>query len=244
MKCRYTLSDNFFSSQKARATTVSLASSTCGSAQWSHRLPYISVFSNLEKNGDVNVNFKLCVLNLTDCNSKTFNEYTSTDNMGHIHFRRNITKVNSLIGKRCAATLSSLCLSLFFLHPSSSSILYTMDSHQNYNFFKEFDEHQGITQPFSNHNSTRTPFGATMPTTSRTVVFFSHSLRLLLTSQHRATMVQERPAWQPRLTTLKTLLRLQPISTFSDLGIRPTPTSMRPTLDSNIVMIFKSELIS
>lgn len=49
-----------------------------------------------------------------------------------------------------------------------------MNSLPNFNFFEEFDENQGMTQPFGNqmnHNNTRNPFGA-MTTTVRTVVFF------------------------------------------------------------------------
>jgi len=72
-----------------------------------------------------------------------------------------------------------------------------MNSLPNYNFFEEFDEHKGLTQPFGNqlnHNSVRNPFGA-MTTTVRTVVFiFSFLCAHLLTNQHviRATMARER----------------------------------------------------
>ena len=71
-----------------------------------------------------------------------------------------------------------------------------MNSLPNYNFLEEFDEHQGMTQPFGNqmnHTSARNPFGAM--TTVRTFVFiFSFSHAHFLTNQHaiRATMAQER----------------------------------------------------
>jgi len=72
-----------------------------------------------------------------------------------------------------------------------------MNSLPKYNFFEEFDEHQGMTQPFGNqlnHNGTRNLFGA-MTMTVRTVVFIFSFLRAhLLTNQHviRVTMAQER----------------------------------------------------